>query len=106
MLPVSLLFSSDQETSRQISQALRELELDVEYCPEIFEALQKLTTRTLSVIVADWDEGLEAGFLLKTAREMSSNRGAFAIAITPTSYSPNQLSRLKSNMRCWVAMNS
>ncbi len=82
MLPVSLLFSSDQETSRQISQALRELELDVEYCPEIFEALQKLTTRTLSVIVADWDEGLEAGFLLKTAREMSSNRGAFAIAIT------------------------
>jgi len=82
MLPVSLLFSSDQETSRQISQALRELELDVEYCPEIFEALQKLTTRTLDVIVADWDEGLEAGFLLKTAREMSSNRGAFAIAIT------------------------
>ncbi len=32
--------------------------------------------------MADWDEGLEAGFLLKTAREMSSNRGAFAIAIT------------------------
>ena len=92
MLPVSLLFSSDQETSRQISQALRELELDVEYCPEIFEALQKLTTRTLNVIVADWDEGLEAGFLLKTAREMSSNRGAFAIAITNpgTTVSPRQ----------------
>ena len=81
MLPVSLLFSSDQETSRQISQALRELELDVEYCPVIFDALQQLTSRTLDVIVADWDEGLEAGFLLKTAREMSPNRGAFAIAI-------------------------
>jgi TonB family protein len=81
MLPVSLLFSSDQETSRQLSQALRELELDVEYCPVIFDALQKLTSRTLDVIVADWDEGLEAGFLLKTAREMTPNRGAFAIAI-------------------------
>ena len=81
MLPVSLLFSSDQETSRQLSQALHELELDVEYCPVIFDALQKLTSRTLDVIVADWDEGLEAGFLLKTAREMTSNRGAFAIAI-------------------------
>jgi TonB family protein len=81
MLPVSLLFSSDQETSRQISQALHELELDVEYCPIIFDALQQLTSRTLHVIVADWDEGLEAGFLLKTAREMTPNRGAFAIAI-------------------------
>ena len=81
MLPVSLLFSSDQETSRQLSQALHELELEVEYCPVIFDALQKLTSRTLDVIVADWDEGLEAGFLLKTAREMTSNRGAFAIAI-------------------------
>ena len=81
MLPVSLLFSSDQETSRQISQALRELELDVEYCPVIFDALQQLTSRSLDVIVADCDEGLEAGFLLKTAREMSPNRGAFAIAI-------------------------
>ena len=81
MLPVSLLFSSDQETSRQLSQALHELELEVEYCPIIFDALQKLTSRTLDVIVADWDEGLEAGFLLKTAREMSPNRGAFAIAI-------------------------
>lgn len=81
MLPVSLLFSSDQETSRQLSQALHELELDVEYCPVIFDALQKLTSRTLDVIVADWDEGLEAGFLLKTAREMTTNRGAFTIAI-------------------------
>src|SRR6478672_8476339 len=81
MLPVSLLFSSDQETSRQISQALHELELHVEHCPQIFDALQKLTSRKLDVIVADWDEGLEAGFLLKAAREMSSNRGAFSIAI-------------------------
>jgi TonB family protein len=81
MLPVSLLFSSDQETSRQISQALRELELDVEHCPQIFDALEKLTSRRLDVIVADWDEGLEAGFLLKTARETTSNRGAFSIAI-------------------------
>jgi TonB family protein len=81
MLPVSLLFSSDQETSRQISQALHELELDVEHCPQIFDALQKLTSRKLDVIVADWDEGLEAGFLLKTARDMHSNRGAFPIAI-------------------------
>src|SRR2546425_13332641 len=89
MLPVSLLFSSDQETSRQISQALRELELDREYCPEIFEALQKLATRTLRVILADWDEGLEAGFLVKTAREMTSNRGAFAIGITNPATTPS-----------------
>ena len=36
MSPRSLLFSSDQETTRLLSQALQELEFEVEACTEIF----------------------------------------------------------------------
>lgn len=81
MSPVSLLFSSDQETSRRLSQVLQELGLEVQHCPEIFAAVQRLTRGSFDVVVADWDEGLEAAFLLKTSRELKSNSGAFTIAI-------------------------
>jgi TonB family protein len=81
MSPRSLLFSSDQETSRRLSQALSELELHAESCPEIFAALKTLTSRSFGIVIVDWDEGLEASFLLKTARELKSNREAFVIVI-------------------------
>jgi TonB family protein len=81
MWPHSLLFSSDGETSRALSQALRELEFKVEACPEIFCAVEKITSRAFEVIVSDWNEGLEAVFLLKTSRELKVNRAAFTIAI-------------------------
>ena len=81
MSPRSLLFSSDPETSRLLTQALHELELQVESCNEIFAALKSLTSRAFDLVVVDWDEGLEASFLLKTARELKSNRSAFAIVI-------------------------
>jgi CheY-like chemotaxis protein len=81
MPPLSLLFSSDEETSRVLIQALRELEFEVEHCSEIFAAVQRLTSRKLEVIVADWDDGLEASFLLKTSRELKSNNAAFTVAV-------------------------
>lgn len=81
MSPRSLLFSSDQETSRQIGHALQALGLSVEACPEIFAALRTLTGKTFNVLVVDWDEGLEASFLLKTARESRTNQNIFAIVI-------------------------
>jgi protein TonB len=81
MSPRSLLFSSDQETSRLLGQALRELELNVDSCREIFAALRSLTSRAFDLILVDWDEGPEASFLLKTARELKSNQAAFVVVI-------------------------
>src|ERR1700685_1141445 len=82
MSPVSLLFSSDEETSRQLVQALRELELAVEPCRDIFTVVEWLTSRSFDVIVADWDSGPEAAFLLKNARELKLNQAAFTLALT------------------------
>jgi periplasmic protein TonB len=81
MLPLSLLFSSDEQASHSLSQALSELEFGVECCPEIFSAVEKITSRAFDIIVSDWNEGLEAAFLLKTSRELKANHAAFTIAI-------------------------
>jgi len=81
MRPHSLLFSSDEEASRALSHAFKDLEFEVETCPEIFGAVEKITTRSFDVVVSDWDEGLEAVFLLKTVRELKGNHSAFTLAI-------------------------
>jgi len=82
MSPKALIFSSDQETSRLLNQALIEFGFDVESCVEIFAAVEKLTSRGFELIVADWDDGVEASFLLKTARELKANTEAFMIALS------------------------
>ncbi len=63
-------------------QALSELELEIEPCPDVFTAIEWLTSRSFDVIVADWDSGPEAAFLLKNARELKLNKAAFTFAIT------------------------
>src|SRR5271167_3651813 len=82
MSPVSLLFSSDEVTSGRVVQALSELELEIEPCPDIFTAVEWLTSRSFDVIVADWDSGPEAAFLLKNARDLKLNKAAFTLALT------------------------
>jgi len=82
MSPVSLLFSLDKDTSHRLVQALRELELETEPCPDIFTAIEWLTSRSFDVIVADCDSGPEAAFLLKNARELKLNKAAFTLALT------------------------
>ena len=80
MLATALLFSGE-ETSRPLIQALEEMEISVHYCPEIFGAIKELTARSFDVIVADLDDGPEAEFLLKTARELKLSRQAFILAV-------------------------
>jgi len=82
MPPRTLLFSSDQEASRGLAQALLELDLEVEHCDDIFAGVERLTHQSYDVIVADCDEGPEAAFLLRTARELKPNATLFALAIT------------------------
>jgi len=77
MLARCLLFSSRQETANPLIQALEEMEVSVQSCPEIFGAIRELTSRGYEVIATDLDDGAEAEFLMKTARELRLNRNAF-----------------------------
>jgi len=64
-----------------MAQAFKELEFEVEVCSDIFSALERVTGRRFDVILADLDQGPEAGFLLKTAHELKLNKGAFPFAV-------------------------
>jgi TonB family protein len=75
----ALLFSSDPDTSRRLAQALRELEFSVDHCSEIFAAVERITSHSFELIATDWDDGVEAMFLIKTARELRLNCDAFRI---------------------------
>src|ERR1700693_776832 len=81
-MPVSLLFSVDQESSRPLVQAFKELELEIEYCSDIFAAVEWLTRRSFDVMGADCDSGPEAAFLLKNSRELKLNKAAFTLALS------------------------
>ncbi|SRR5579883_283555 len=80
MPPKALIFSPDPALRSCMASALNDLELTPEPCADIFFALEALTSRDFEVIVADWSEGAEASFLLKTAGELKS-RMPFCIAI-------------------------
>lgn len=88
MWPHSLLFSSDEEASRALRLAFADLEFEVDSCPEIFGAVEKITRRSFDVVVSDWNEGLEAVFLLKTVRELKANHSAFTIVIADAEAAP------------------
>jgi len=82
MAPQALVFSSNEGTARTLAQALTALEFDVELCPEIFSALEKLPAKKFDVIAVDWNEGAEARFLLQAVRESRTSQGAFIIAVS------------------------
>jgi TonB family protein len=75
------LFSSNEEASRQVGQALLELDFAVDSCREIFAALEKLTTRSYELVVVDCNDGAEAAFLLKTAQDSKRNQSAFTVVL-------------------------
>lgn len=81
MLPRALLFSPDEATSATLQEALSALGCEVDRCCDIFGAIERLTNYSFRVLVVDWREELEAAFLLKTARELKSNRDSFALAL-------------------------
>jgi TonB family protein len=81
MLPRALLFSPDEQTSRLLMRALAELSIQIERCPEIFAAIEKLTTRNFQIIIADWVQEVEASFFLTAARELEFSQASFALAV-------------------------
>ena len=83
MSALSLLFSSDEETSRALIQTLNELELEVERCPEIFAAVEKILAFVpddpvlLALIAHDYavsGRGAEARTMVAKLQQMSAAR--------------------------------
>jgi TonB family protein len=92
MSPRSLLFSSSEETLRQLGQALLELDFGVDSYREIFAALEKVSSRSYDLIVVDGKDGAEAAFLLKIAQETKRSPAPFTVVLEDAGATPCDLS--------------
>jgi protein TonB len=76
-----LLFSSNEEMVQPIWQVLGDLGIEGEYCQSAVDAVEKVTTQLFQIVITDWDDQPEAGFLLKTARELKAAQRPLTLAI-------------------------
>jgi protein TonB len=76
-----LLFSSSKEMVQPIWQVLADLGIEGEYCNSAVDAVEKVTTQVFQIVITDWDDQPEAGFLLKTARELKAAQRPLTLAI-------------------------
>src|SRR5271169_5360391 len=76
-----LLFSSNEETVHPIWEVLADLGIEGEYCQSAVDAVEKVTTQVFQIVITDWDDQPEAGFLLKTARELKAALRPLTLAI-------------------------
>ncbi len=64
-----------------IWQALAGLEIEGEYCQSAVDAVERVTTQMFQIVITDWDDQPEAGFLLKTARDLKAAHRPLTLAI-------------------------
>ncbi len=76
-----LLFSSDEGAAEPIRQVLTGLGVEGESCPDSETAVEKVTSESFQIVIIDWDQQPEAGFVLKTARERKASERPLTLAI-------------------------
>ncbi len=76
-----LLFCSDEGTAAPILQALTDLGVEGELCPEAVAAVEKVTQQSFQIVIIDWEKQPEAGLLLTTARERKAIERPLTLAI-------------------------
>ena len=75
-----LLFCSDEGTAQPVCQILADLGIEAEHCP-VGQAVERVTTQVLQLLIVDWDNQPEAAFLLNTARERKAGERPLTLAI-------------------------
>lgn len=76
-----VLFSSDAGVVEAISQALTDLEIEGEHCPEAVSAVEKVCKESFQIVIVDWDQQPEAGALLQAVRERKAAARPLTLAI-------------------------
>ena len=88
-----LMVSLDPVATRQITEAMRQLAMDVEVCVAVTAASERLSRRKFDAVVVDLSLGGEAAVYLEQVRSFPSSRTAVIFALT--SGSPETARALK-----------
>jgi TonB family protein len=75
------VFSTDEETSGVVRQALADLGATEEFCSEGFAAMEQLSRQTFQLVIVDWDDQPEAASLLTTTRQRKASERPLMLAI-------------------------
>jgi periplasmic protein TonB len=76
-----LVFSSDAAAAPLICQALSELGVEVDHCPDPAAAIARVASESFQIVIADWDEQPDAEYLLKSARARKPAERPLTLAI-------------------------
>jgi DNA-binding response OmpR family regulator len=77
----SLLLSSDEKTVRVLRRVLSDLEIDVEHCTALDEAIRRITRQRFEAIIADGANVEDAGSLLRGAKAAPVNKRALTVVL-------------------------
>ena len=92
-----LLFTSDEGTAAPIRQALSDLGVEVEHCPDAVATVEKVTHQNYQLVIIDWDRQPEAGLLLTAARERRAVERPLTLAIVSNDLSVPQALQAGAN---------
>ena len=92
-----LLFSSDEETAHSIGFVLADLGMEAELTHLAVEAVKRVTNENFQIVIVDWDNREEAGFLIKTARERKASERPLSLAIVSNDQSVPQALQAGAN---------
>jgi CheY-like chemotaxis protein len=77
----SLLLSSDEKTVRVLRRVLSDLEIDVEHCTAVDEAIRRITRQRFEAIIADGANVEDAGNVLRGAKAAPVNKRALTVIL-------------------------
>jgi DNA-binding response OmpR family regulator len=77
----SLLLSSDEKTVRVLRRVLSDLEINVEHCTAVDEAIRRITRQRFEAIIADGANAEDAGSVLRGARAAPVNKRALTVVL-------------------------
>jgi DNA-binding response OmpR family regulator len=77
----SLLLSSDEKTVRVLRRVLSDLEIDVEHCTAVDEAIRRITRQRFEAIIADGANTEDAGSVLRGAKAAPVNKRALTVVL-------------------------
>ena len=81
----SLLLSSDEKTVRTLRRVLSDLEITVEYCSGMDDAIRRITRQRFEAIIVDAANVEKATTVLKAAQAAPVNKRALAIVLVESS---------------------
>jgi DNA-binding response OmpR family regulator len=81
----SLLLSSDEKTVRILRRVLSDLEITVEHCSEVDDAIRRITRQRFEAIIVDAANVENATNVLKAAQAAPVNKRALAIVLVEAS---------------------